>query len=380
MISKANRLNSVEEYYFSVKLREVRSLAQQGKPIINLGIGSPDLNPPSEVIEVLKNADVHSYQSYQGIPELRNSISAFYDLHYGVKLDPDHEVLPLMGSKEGILHISMAFLNPGDQVLIPDPGYPTYASVTNLVEAVPVTYALEEKNNWWPDLDKLEKMDLEKVKLMWVNYPHMPTGSNADKSLFEDLIDFGLKHQILIVNDNPYSFILNEKPQSILSVPRAKEIAIELNSLSKTFNMAGWRVGMVVGNQDYLKAILQVKSNMDSGMFYGIQLGASKALTLPLSWFKDMNLVYEDRRRIVWRICDSLDLKYDKSCSGMFVWARIPDGRTAEEFCDTILYEHDVFVTPGTVFGEQGEGYVRFSLCLPIDQIEEVEQRLTHMK
>ena len=380
MISKANRLNSVQEYYFSVKLREVRSLAQQGKPIINLGIGSPDLSPPSEVIEVLKNADVHSYQSYQGIPELRNSISAFYDLHYNVALDPDHEVLPLMGSKEGILHISMAFLNPGDQVLIPDPGYPTYASVTNLVEAVPVTYALDEKHNWWPDLDQLEKMDLEKVKLMWVNYPHMPTGSNAEKGLFEELIAFGLKHEILIVNDNPYSFILNENPQSILSLPEAKEIAIELNSLSKTFNMAGWRVGMVVGNSDYLKAILQVKSNMDSGMFYGIQLGASKALTLPLSWFEDMNHVYEERRQIVWRICDRLNLKYNKSSSGMFVWARLPEGRTAEEFCDKILYEHDVFVTPGTVFGEQGEGYIRFSLCLPKDQIEEVERRLTHMK
>lgn len=380
MISKANRLNSVQEYYFSVKLREVRSLAQQGRPIINLGIGSPDLSPPIEVIEVLKNADVHSYQSYQGIPELRNSISAFYDLHYNVKLDPDHEVLPLMGSKEGILHISMAFLNPGDQVLIPDPGYPTYASVTNLVEAVPVNYALEEKNKWWPDLDKLEKLDLEKVKLMWVNYPHMPTGSNAETRLFENLIEFGLKHEILIVNDNPYSFILNDEPESILSVPRAKEIAIELNSLSKTFNMAGWRVGMVVGNPDYLKAILQVKSNMDSGMFYGIQLGASKALSLPLSWFKDMNLVYQERRNLVWRICDTLDLNYDKNCSGMFVWARIPEGKTAEEFCDTILYEHDVFVTPGTVFGEQGEGYIRFSLCLPKDQIEEVERRLTHMK
>jgi aspartate/methionine/tyrosine aminotransferase len=355
-------------------------LAQQGKPIINLGIGSPDLSPPSEVIEVLKNADVHSYQSYQGIPELRKSISAFYDLHFNVSLDPDHEVLPLMGSKEGILHISMAFLNPGDQVLIPDPGYPTYASVTNLVEAVPVTYALDEKHNWWPDLDELEKMDLEKVKLMWVNYPHMPTGSNAEKGLFEDLIAFGLKHEILIVNDNPYSFILNDNPQSILSVPEAKEIAIELNSLSKTFNMAGWRVGMVVGKEDYLKAILQVKSNMDSGMFYGIQLGASKALTLPLSWFEDMNLVYQERRDIVWRICDRLNLKYDKSSSGMFVWARLPEGRKAEEFCDKILYEHDVFVTPGTVFGEQGEGYIRFSLCLPKDQIEEVERRLTQMK
>ncbi len=380
MITKANRLNSVQEYYFSVKLREVRSLAQQGKPIINLGIGSPDLNPPSEVIEVLKNADVHSYQSYQGIPELRNSIASFYDLHYKVKLDPDHEVLPLMGSKEGILHISMAFLNPGDQVLIPDPGYPTYASVTNLVEAVPVTYALQEKNNWWPDLEELEKSDLSQVKLMWVNYPHMPTGSNAETRLFEKLVDFGLKHEILIVNDNPYSFILNEEPKSILSVPRAKEIAIELNSLSKTFNMAGWRVGMVVGNEDYLRAILKVKSNMDSGMFYGIQLGASKALTLPLSWFKEMNEVYEERRRIVWRICDSLKLKYDRHSSGMFIWARIPEGRSSEAFCDKILYEHDVFVTPGTVFGKQGEGYIRFSLCLPKDQIEEVEKRLIRMK
>lgn len=380
MISKANRLNSVQEYYFSVKLREVRSLIQQGKPIINLGIGSPDLSPPREVIEVLKNADVHSYQSYQGIPELRNSISSFYDLHYGVGLDPDHEVLPLMGSKEGILHISMAFLNPGDHVLIPDPGYPTYASVTNLVEAVPVTYPLSEANHWWPDLDELEKLDLDKVKLMWVNYPHMPTGSNADTKLFQELVDFGLKHDILIVNDNPYSFVLNDHPKSILSVAGAKEIAIELNSLSKTFNMAGWRVGMVVGKEDYLRAILQVKSNMDSGMFYGIQLGASKALTLPRSWFEEMNLIYEERRRIVWRICDSLNLHYDTDCSGMFVWARIPEGRTSEEFCDRILYERDVFVTPGTVFGEQGEGYIRFSLCLPKDQIEEVEKRLMDMK
>lgn len=379
MISIANRLKSVKEYYFSVKLREVRALAQEGKPIINLGIGSPDLNPPEEVIEVLKNADIHSYQSYQGIPELRKSVSEFYRSHYEVDLNAENEVLPLMGSKEGILHISMAFLNSGDKVLLPDPGYPTYASVTKLVEAVPLSYALSEKNNWWPDFEELERMDLENVKLMWVNYPHMPTGSNGSKKLFQELVDFGLKHEILIVNDNPYSFILNENPMSILSAPGAKEIAIELNSLSKTFNMAGWRVGMVVGNEKYLRAVLQVKSNMDSGMFYGIQLGAAKAMSLPASWFKKTNDIYEERRRIVWKICDELGLHYQKGSSGMFVWARIPSERESEEYCDQILYDHDVFVTPGTVFGNQGAGYVRFSLCLPKDQIEEVRKRLMKM-
>lgn len=379
MIAKANRLQSVNEYYFSVKLREVRMLAQQGKPIINLGIGSPDLSPPDEVIEAMKNADVHSYQSYQGIPELRQSIAEFYKTHYEVDLDSESEVLPLMGSKEGILHISMAFLNPGDQVLLPDPGYPTYASVTNLVEAVPVRYALTEEKNWWPDFEALERMDLAKVKLMWVNYPHMPTGSNGSEELFRTLVEFGRKHDILIVNDNPYSFILNENPRSILSVPGAREVAIELNSLSKTFNMSGWRVGMIVGKQEYLQSVLQVKSNMDSGMFYGIQLGAAKALALPRSWFDQMNAIYEERRRIVWNICDSLGLDYDTNTSGMFVWARIRSGKGSEELCDEILYDHDVFVSPGTVFGSQGEGYVRFSLCLPKEKIQEVHNRLMKM-
>ena len=380
MISTANRLKSVKEYYFSVKLKEVRALAQAGKPIINLGIGSPDLNPPDEVIEVMKNADVHSYQSYQGIPELRNSVSDFYRSHYSVDLDPEREVLPLMGSKEGILHISLAFMKPGDRVPLPHPGYPTYSSVTNLVEAVPISYPLTEENHWWPDFEALEQMDLERVKLMWVNYPHMPTGSNGSVELFEKLIEFGSKHDILIVNDNPYSFILNDHPMSILSVPGAKEISIELNSLSKTFNMAGWRVGMVVGKHEYLNAILQVKSNMDSGMFYGIQLGAAKAMSLPTSWFEKTNAIYEERRRIVWKICDSLGLDYEKHSSGLFVWARIPSDRESEEFCDEILYDHDVFVTPGTVFGKQGEGYVRFSLCVPEAQIEEVRNRLKKMK
>lgn len=379
MISKANRLNSVKEYYFSTKLREVRALAQQGKPIINLGIGSPDLNPPDEVIRAMKDADVHSYQSYQGIPELRQAVSEFYMSHYGVDLDPEGQVLPLMGSKEGILHISMAFLNPGDKVLLPDPGYPTYASVTHLVEAIPVTYALREENNWWPDFEELERADLENVKLMWVNYPHMPTGSNGSRELFQKLIDFGVKHNILIVNDNPYSFILNENPMSILSVPGAKEVALELNSLSKTFNMAGWRVGMLVGKEEFLTAVLQVKSNMDSGMFYGIQLGAANAMRLPKSWFENTNAIYEERRKIVWDICEMLGLRFDSSSSGLFVWARIPSDRESEEFCDEILYDHDVFVTPGTVFGRQGEGYVRFSLCVPDEEILEVQNRLRKM-
>ncbi len=379
MISKANRLNSVKEYYFSTKLREVRALAQQGKPIINLGIGSPDLNPPDEVIRAMKDADVHSYQSYQGIPELRQAVSEFYMSHYGVDLDPEGQVLPLMGSKEGILHISMAFLNPGDKVLLPDPGYPTYASVTHLVEAIPVTYALREENNWWPDFEELERADLENVKLMWVNYPHMPTGSNGSRELFQKLIDFGVKHNILIVNDNPYSFILNEDPMSILSVPGAKEVALELNSLSKTFNMAGWRVGMLVGKEEFLTAVLQVKSNMDSGMFYGIQLGAANAMRLPKSWFENTNAIYEERRKIVWDICEMLGLRFDRNSSGLFVWARIPSDRESEEFCDEILYDHDVFVTPGTVFGRQGEGYVRFSLCVPDEEILEVQNRLRKM-
>ena len=379
MISKANRLNSVKEYYFSTKLREVRALAQQGKPIINLGIGSPDLSPPDEVIRAMKDADVHSYQSYQGIPELRQAVSEFYQSHYGVELNPEGQVLPLMGSKEGILHISMAFLNPGDKVLLPDPGYPTYASVTHLVEAIPVSYALREENNWWPDFEELERADLENVKLMWVNYPHMPTGSNGSRELFKKLIDFGVKHNILIVNDNPYSFILNEEPMSILSVPGAKEVALELNSLSKTFNMAGWRVGMLVGKEEFLTAVLQVKSNMDSGMFYGIQLGAANAMRLPKSWFENTNAIYEERRKIVWDICEMLRLRLDRNSSGLFVWARIPSDRESEEFCDEILYDHDVFVTPGTVFGRQGAGYVRFSLCVPDEEILEVQNRLRKM-
>lgn len=377
MISVANRLNDVKEYYFSIKLKEVRSLIEQGKPIINLGIGSPDLSPPESVTRALYEADIHGYQSYQGLPELRKAMAGFYRKYYDVELNFDAEVLPLMGSKEGIMHISMAFLNKGDHVLIPDPGYPTYASVSKLIETVPVKYKLSEENNWWPDFKALEDLDLSKVKIMWVNYPHMPTGSNGNQALFEALVAFGKKHNILIVNDNPYSFILNDDPRSILSVSGAKDVAIELNSLSKTFNMAGWRVGMVVGQKTFLDSILKVKSNMDSGMYFGIQKGAIAALNISRDWFSEMNEVYKKRRQVVWEICDLLGCTYDKESSGLFVWARIPDNKTSEALTDQILYEHDVFVTPGTVFGNQGQGYIRFSLCLSEDKIREVLERLT---
>jgi len=380
MIQVAERLDTVKEYYFSIKLREVRNLIKTGKPIINLGIGSPDLDPPSEVIRALNNANTHGYQNYQGIPELRQAIAKFYKNHYGVKLESENEILPLMGSKEGILHISMAYLNAGDEALIPNPGYPTYTSVTNLVQAKPVFYDLLEKNNWQPDFEALEKLDLSKIKIMWVNYPHMPTGSNATEGLFKKLIAFAKKHDILIVNDNPYSFILNNNPKSILSVKGAKEVAIELNSLSKTFNMAGWRVGMVVGNKKYLNNILKVKSNMDSGMYYGIQQGAIAALNLSDKWFNQINAVYTKRREIVWAICDKLSCSYDKNATGMFVWAKIPKGKTSNEICDELLYLHDVFITPGTVFGTNGEGYIRFSLCIKEDKIQEVLTRVSKKK
>ena len=380
MLSKAKRLNDVKEYYFSIKLKEVRTLIDQGKPIINLGIGSPDLSPPESVISALRNADTHGYQSYQGLPELRKAIASFYAKNYGVDLNFKNQILPLMGSKEGILHISMAFLDKGDKVLIPNPGYPTYESVTRLLEAEPLFYKLKEENQWWPDLKEIEKNDLSHVKIMWVNYPHMPTGSNANEELFKELIAFGKKHQILIVNDNPYSFVLNNEPKSILSVEGAKEIAIELNSLSKTFNMAGWRVGMVVGAENYLDAILKVKSNMDSGMFYGIQKGAIEALGLSSDWFDDMNHIYRQRRNVIWKICDTLNCTYDKESSGLFVWAKLPAGKKSEEITDDILYNHDVFITPGTVFGDQGEGYIRFSLCIDEQKILEVLERLTKIK
>ncbi|MDA9976999.1 aminotransferase class I/II-fold pyridoxal phosphate-dependent enzyme [Polaribacter sp.] len=380
MIQPAKRLDTVQEYYFSKKLREVRELLAVGKPIINMGIGSPDLQPPSNVLEAIQNslqdATAHKYQSYQGLPALRNAISDFYFDKFGVVSNSETEVLPLMGSKEGIMHISMAFLNEGDQALIPNPGYPTYTSVTKLVGAEPLFYNLSDATNWQPDFEELEKQDLKNVKIMWVNYPHMPTGTNATIATFEKLVAFGKKHQILIVNDNPYSFILNETPISILQVDKAKDIALELNSLSKTFNMAGWRVGMVLGNENYINQILKVKSNMDSGMFYGIQKGAIAALQLSDDWFLDQNKIYKERRDLVWKLADALDCSYDKNATGLFVWAKIPGGKKSEEVTDSILYDKDIFITPGTVFGSQGEGYIRFSLCVTSAIIKEAIARI----
>lgn len=380
MIPIANRLQHVEEYYFSKKLREVNMLKAQGKPIINLGIGSPDLNPPERVlnalVETFNEDEAHKYQSYQGIPELREAITDFYKRHFNVPLSPLTEVLPLMGSKEGILHISMAFLNAGDEVLIPNPGYPTYQSVTNLVGATPVFYDLTEDNNWFPDLIALEKRGMEKVKLMWVNYPHMPTGATATNKQFEDLITFAKRNDILIVNDNPYSFILNKYPRSILKYRDAKDVCLELNSLSKTFNMAGWRVGMLLGKTKYINAVLRVKSNMDSGMFLGIQKGAIEALNCSDMWYVSLNSVYEQRRQIVWKIADALNCTYDENTAGLFVWCKLPDYLDAEDYIDLILKERSIFITPGTIFGSNGNRYIRISLCASQDDLEEALARL----
>jgi LL-diaminopimelate aminotransferase len=380
MIKPAERLDTVQEYYFSKKLREVRGLVAAGKPIINMGIGSPDLQPPAQVLEAiqgsLNDVSAHKYQSYQGLPELRSAISVFYKNKFSVDTNSENEILPLMGSKEGIMHISMAFLNEGDKVLIPNPGYPTYTSVTKLVGAEPLFYNLSDATNWQPDFKKLEAQDLTDVKIMWVNYPHMPTGTNATLETFQKLVAFGKKHNILIINDNPYSFILNDKPISILQVEGAKDIALELNSLSKTFNMAGWRVGMVLGNANYINEILKVKSNMDSGMFYGIQKGAIEALQLSDDWFLSQNKIYEERRSLIWQLADKLETTYSKNATGLFVWAKISEGKKSEEITDSVLYDNDIFITPGTIFGSQGEGYIRFSLCVESEVIKEAISRL----
>jgi LL-diaminopimelate aminotransferase len=377
----ANRLASVKEYYFSTKLREVAALVQAGKPIINMGIGSPDLAPHPAVVEALNagmaHPKAHMYQSYQGLPELRNAMADFYQRFYQVSLDPLSEVLPLMGSKEGIMHISMAFLNKGDQVLIPNPGYPTYSSVTKLLEAEPVFYDLQAENQWQPDFEALEALDTRKVKLMWLNYPHMPTGAIAQKGSFEKLIIWAKERSILIINDNPYSFILNKQPESILSIPGAKEVALELNSLSKAFNMAGWRVGMLSGRSETLQEVLKVKSNMDSGMFYGIQQGAIAALQADPQWFEDLNTVYRKRRDKVEALATTLGTTFDSQSVGMFVWAKLPaEVSDAEAYIDWILYEKDIFITPGSIFGSQGAGYIRFSLCVPEEKIQEALNRM----
>jgi len=382
MITTAKRLESVEEYYFSTKLREVRQLLSEGKPIINMGIGSPDLAPSKTVITAIQNAvndeNAHQYQSYQGLPELRQGMVDFYKYHFQVNLNFTSEVLPLMGSKEGIMLISLAFLNEGDQVLIPNPGYPTYTSVTKLVGAEPVFYDLLETKGWQPDFESLEKQDLSKVKIMWVSYPHMPTGAAGSLQLFEKLVAFAKKHQILLVNDNPYSFVLNDNPISILQVIDAKDVALELNSLSKTYNMAGWRVGMVSGNSEFIDAVLKVKSNMDSGMFYGIQKGAIEALKLQKSWFDAQNEIYQNRRLLTFELAKKLGCTFNEQAVGLFVWAKLPGGiPSSEQFIDRILYEKDIFITPGTIFGTKGEGYIRFSLCVTAAKIQEAINRFS---
>lgn len=376
----SDRLGEVQEYYFSKKLKEVQQLRESGKPIINMGIGSPDLPPDPSVIDALKHAadsrSAHGYQSYQGTAQLRNAMAEFYKRNYNVLLDPVSEVLPLMGSKEGIMHISMAFLNEEDEVLVPDPGYPTYTSVTKLLNAKPIYYSLREDDHWEPDWQALDQMDLSKVKLMWVNYPHMPTGTKGSEALFIKLVEFARVNNILLVHDNPYSFILNDAPKSLLEIIGAKDHVLELNSLSKTFNIPGWRVGMLVGRMDYLQAVLRVKSNMDSGMFLGLQEGAVAALKLGASWVVEMNKVYERRRALVLKMARLLQLHVEENTVGLFVWARVPEGKTATEIVDQLLYDYDIFITPGLIFGSKGASYVRFSLCVEEGQIDKAISRL----
>ena len=381
MIKQSERLNSVEEYYFSKKLREVSNMIQSGESVINMAIGSPDLFPSIKVVDEIKNSlsdsFAHKYQSYQGLPELRDAIAKFYNKFFGVELNPSNEVLPLMGSKEGIMHISLAFLNSGDEVLIPNPGYPTYLSVTKLVQANPVFYNLSEENGWFPNLSELENKDLSKVKLMWINYPHMPTGASANFDQFEKLLEFAKTNNILLINDNPYSFILNDEYLSLLKVKGYKDFVLELNSLSKSFNMSGWRVGMLVGSSDNITKVLKVKSNMDSGMFYGIQKGAIAALNLDKRWFEDLNKVYLKRRKLIWNIADKLNCSYDKNSKGLFVWAKLPNHiKSSEQYIDTLLKEKKIFIAPGTIFGSNGEGYIRFSLCIDEVKIDEALKRI----
>jgi LL-diaminopimelate aminotransferase len=366
--SVAKRLQHTEEYYFSRKLREIDDMNKAGANVINLGIGSPDLPPHPSVIAALSEhaakPNTHAYQGYKGIPALRQAIAGWYGRYYNVPLNPDTEVLPLIGSKEGIMHICMTFLQEGDEALIPDPGYPTYRSAVQLSGATPVTYALSAANSWQPDLDALEKQDLSKVKLMWVNYPHMPTGAEAKKGTFEKLVAFATKHNILLCHDNPYSFILNDNPASLMATPGAREVALELNSLSKSGNMAGWRVGMLVGKAEFLNDVLRFKSNMDSGMFQPVQMAAVAALELGPEWYAQLNTIYAGRRKKVFELLNLLGAEFDQQQAGMFVWAKIPAGYAdGYAVSDAVLHKAQVFITPGGIFGANGQQYIRVSLC-----------------
>ena len=380
-IEVAKRLQQTEEYYFSKKLREIEQMNQAGAQVINLGIGSPDLPPHPEVIQVLHEQallpNTHGYQSYKGAPALRQAIADWYLRYYQVELNPNTEILPLIGSKEGIVHICMTYLQEGDQVLIPNPGYPTYTSAVRLTGATIVTYELSQENNWLIDFDKLEEQDLTKVKMMWMNYPHMPTGALANLDFFKKAIAFAKKHNILIVHDNPYSFILNEHPISLLAVEGALDVAIELNSLSKASNMAGWRVGMLVANSKRIDEILRFKSNMDSGMFLPVQLAAAKALNLDKTWYQQLNEEYAIRREKVYEIMDLLSCTYDKNQGGLFIWAKIPSKyKDCYEIADEVLYKAKVFITPGGIFGSAGNQYIRISLCGKLETLEAAIERL----
>src|SRR3954447_17517990 len=381
MITIAKRLEGIGEYYFSQKLREIDELNKQGKSIINLGIGSPDLPPHPDVIKVLQEEsakpNVHAYQNYKGSPLLRKAFADWYKQWYNVELNTDTEILPLIGSKEGIMHICMTYLNNGDEVLVPNPGYPTYRSAVKLAGGVCVDYELKEENNYYPDFELLEKKDLSKIKLMWVNYPQMPTGQPASMAVFKKLVAFGRKQNILICHDNPYSFILNETPNSLLSVDGAKDVVVELNSLSKSGNMAGWRVGVLCGAKERIDEVLRFKSNMDSGMFLPVQLAAAKALSLGKEWYDSVNKVYKARREKVYELLDILNCEYSREQVGMFLWARIPGVyKDSYALSDDVLYNSNVFITPGGIFGSAGDQYVRVSLCGSIERFEEAIKRI----
>jgi LL-diaminopimelate aminotransferase len=381
-IKTADRIANVEEYYFSKKLAEVRGLDSSELRVINLGIGSPDQAPSSSTIQALTSTaekpTSHGYQNYKGIPELRQSIAEFYSRTYSVNLNTETDILPLMGSKEGIMHIAMAFVNEGDEVLIPNPGYPTYSSVAKLVGGKIRTYTMSEDLDWGVDIEALKKSDLSKVKIMWVNFPHMPTGRVATRAELKELVDLARKNNFLIVNDNPYSLILNEAPLSILSIEGAGEVALELNSLSKSHNMAGWRIGWVAGNKEYIDAVLRVKSNMDSGMFLGLQQAAVEALKNGDEWFSQLNDIYRKRRDAACKILDALQCSYSSKQSGLFVWAKAPAHvADVEKWIDVILYGTKVFITPGFIFGDAGERYIRISLCATVEKLNEAYDRIT---
>ncbi|MBQ7553803.1 MAG: aminotransferase class I/II-fold pyridoxal phosphate-dependent enzyme [Bacteroidaceae bacterium] len=383
-IKPADRLSSVSEYYFSRKLKEVAQMNAEGKDVISLGIGSPDMPPSEETLQRLCEAahdpNGHGYQPYVGIPELRQAFARWYKRWYGVDLDPGKEIQPLIGSKEGILHVTLAFVNPGDQVLVPNPGYPTYTSLSKILGAEVIYYDLKEENGWMPDFEALERMDMSRVKLMWTNYPHMPTGTNATPELYEKLVALAKRKDIVIVNDNPYSFILNDRPLSILSVPGAKDCCIEFNSMSKSHNMPGWRVAMLASNADFVQWILKVKSNIDSGMFRAVQLAAATALDADADWYEGNNLNYRNRRTLAGAIMHELGCTYDENQVGMFLWGKIPDEYSdVEQLTEKVLHEARVFITPGFIFGSNGKRYIRISLCCKDNKLAEALERIRKM-